>query len=166
MPSVHKFNLAQLRFAGAVQLGKALSLSSVGAPSQDVAMVESAPVLAGLIVQMGLEARHVVRPLDDPLLYTSQPGFNVFHVENAAGSGYLPAQQTFVAPYGIRKVVGMGCLMPNGELFAVILFSCIHIPREVATLFRTLALSVKLAFLPFAPNRVFCESPVKYELRA
>jgi hypothetical protein len=49
----------------------------------------------------------------------------------------------------------MGGLLPSGEFFAVILFSRVVISPEVASLFRTLALSVKLAFLPYAPDEVF-----------
>ena len=45
--------------------------------------------------------------------------------------------------------------MPSGELFATILFSRTPIPREVADLFKTLALNVKVALLPFVGTRIF-----------
>lgn len=109
-----------------------------------------------LLQQMGLEAKHVVEPRTALLMEGSQyRNFGVFHVENAPGSEHIPNQQTFVEQYGIRSVVGMGGLLPSGEIFAVILFARVVISPEVAALFRTLALSVKLAFLPFAPNEVF-----------
>jgi hypothetical protein len=125
-------------------------------PLPSVAMVEQAPMIAGLLGQMGIEAKHVVGT--KILLDAAKHAFNVFHVETAEGSKYLPAQQTFVERYGIRSVVGMGGLLPSGEYFAVILFTRVTVSREVAELFRTLALSVKLAFLPFAPNQVFSDS--------
>jgi hypothetical protein len=124
-------------------------------PLPNVAMVEQAPMIARLLAQMGIEARDVVGPRI--LLDAPKHAFNVFHVETAKGSQYLPAQQTFVERYGIRSVVGMGGLLPSGEHFAVILFSKVTVSLEVAELFRTLALSVKLAFLPFAPEKVFSE---------
>jgi hypothetical protein len=124
-------------------------------PLPTVAMVEQAPMIARLLAQMGIEARDVVGP--KILLDAPKHAFNVFHVETAKGSEYLPAQQTFVERYGIRSVVGMGGVLPSGEHFAVILFSKALVSREVAELFRTLALSVKLAFLPFAPDKVFSE---------
>jgi len=52
-------------------------------------------------------------------------------------------------PFGIRSVIGFGGMLPSGNLFAVILFTKVPIPRETADLFRPLALSVKLAILPF-----------------
>jgi hypothetical protein len=124
-------------------------------PLPNVAIVEQAPMIARLLAQMGIEARDVVGP--KILLDAPKHAFNVFHVETARGSEYLPAQQTFVERYGIRSVVGMGGLLPSGEHFAVILFSKVTVSLEVAELFRTLALSVKLAFLPFAPDKVFTE---------
>jgi hypothetical protein len=134
------------------------SVGHFAIPLPDTAMVEGAPMIAQLLAQMGLEARHIVKPGEGLLLTTPHPGFNVFHVETAPGSAHIPAQQTFVEPYGIRSVVGMGGLLPSGELFAVILFARVTVSRDVATLFRTLALSVKLAFLPFAPDEVFSSS--------
>jgi hypothetical protein len=125
-------------------------------PLVDTAMVEQAPMIARLLEQMGLEAKHIVEPRTELLMANSQyRNFGVFHVETALGSEYLPGQQTFVQQYGIRSVVGMGGLLPSGELFAVILFSRASLSPEVAALFRTLALSVKLALLPFGPDDVF-----------
>ena len=131
------------------------SVNHQAIPLPTVAMVEQAPMISQLLAQMGIEARDVVGP--KILLDAPKHAFNVFHVETAMGSEYLPAQQTFVERYGIRSVVGMGGVLPSGEHFAVILFSKVTVSREVAELFRTLALSVKLAFLPYAPEKVFSE---------
>ena len=73
----------------------------------------------------------------------------VFHVEHAVGSPYIPAQQEFVIPFGIHSVLGFGGMLPSGNLFVVILFSKVHIPRETADMFKPLSLSVKLTVLPF-----------------
>ena len=42
-----------------------------------------------------------------------------------------------------------------GDLYAMILFSRTRVPREVAELFRTLSLNVKVALLPFVDRKVF-----------
>jgi hypothetical protein len=80
--------------------------------------------------------------------------FNVFHVVEAKGSPYIPAQERFVEPYAIRSVLGCGGALPGG-LFALILFAKTSIPGETARLFQTLPLSVKLSLLPFAGKAVF-----------
>ena len=127
-------------------------------PLPDVKMIERAPMIFALLTQMGVDAEQLISPSHPSfVLDGGQRSFNVFHVEEARGSDLIPAQQTFVLPYGIRSVVGMGGLMPNGELFAVILFARVPVSREVAELFRTLALSVKLLFLPFGPAQVFAD---------
>ncbi len=136
------------------------SVGHLAIPLTDVASIEQRPMVARLVAQMGLEPRHLVEPRTALLMNASEyRNFGVFHVETAGGSVYLPAQQTFVEQYGIRSVVGMGGLLPSGEFFAVILFAQVTISREIAELFRTLALSVKLTFLPFAPDAVFTVSP-------
>nr|ADC36142.1 conserved hypothetical protein [uncultured bacterium 162] len=138
--------------------GVAGSVKHRAIPLPTTAMIERTPMISRLLEQMGLEARNIVEPHTRALMSESQyRNFGVFHVETAAGSEYLPLQQTFIEQYGIRSVVGMGGLLPSGELFAVILFARVVISEEVAALFRTIALSVKLAFLPYAANEVFTE---------
>jgi two-component system NtrC family sensor kinase len=73
------------------------------------------------------------------------------------GSEYVPAQESFVVPYKVRSVLGMGGLLPSGEFFVTIMFSKVRIARETAAMFRTLALSMKLALLPFSGGRVFID---------
>jgi hypothetical protein len=124
-------------------------------PLPTARVLQDAPMVSEMIRQMGLEAAQVVGSPDDILVDFKQRSFNVFHVEEALGSAYLPAQETFVARHGIRSVLGIGGLLPSGELFVVLMFSKVWITRETAAMFRTLALSVKLVLLPFSGGRVF-----------
>ena len=89
------------------------------------------------------------------ILDADQHTFNVFLVEHAEGNPSIPAQADFVTPYGIRSALGFGGLLRGGELFTIIMFSRVTIPRETADMFRTIALGVKLALLPFARGPVF-----------
>jgi sigma-B regulation protein RsbU (phosphoserine phosphatase) len=79
----------------------------------------------------------------------------VFFVAEALGSPYVPAQEDFVIPSGIRSVLGFGGVLPSGELFAVILFSQTPIAAATAERFGSIALSVKLALLAFVDGPVF-----------
>jgi len=97
-----------------------------------------------------LEVSDILQPNPGLLVDLEQRSYNVFHVEEAQGSPFVPAQVEFVIPHSIRSVVGFGGMLPTGNLFAVILFTTIPIARQTADLFRPLALSVKLAVLPFA----------------
>jgi signal transduction histidine kinase len=125
-------------------------------PLERAEVFERAPMIGRLIQQMGLRPDDVIQPSPDFLLDAEQRAFNVFHVPEAQGSRYVPAQG-FVEQYGIRSVLGFGGLMPSGELFALILFSRVPISREVADMFRTIALSTKLVLLPFTRGPVFRE---------
>lgn len=118
-------------------------------PLPSVEMVRQAPMIAALIEQLGLDLADVLTP--SPVLLRALEGktYNVFHVEDARGSPYIPAQAEFVVPYRVRSVVGFGGLLASGDLFAVILFSRLHVSHESADLFRFLALDVKGALFPF-----------------
>ena len=118
--------------------------------------VSRSPMIAQLIRQLGIEISALLS--DGTLVIdTTQHTFNVFYVGDAVGSPVIPAQQEFVIPYGVRSVLGFGGLLPSGDLFATILFSRTFIPRDVADLFKTLALNVKVALLPFVGDRIFSE---------
>lgn len=123
-------------------------------PLATVEMVERAPMIARLLQQMGLAAGELVEPQGLPGS-TERRSFDVFHVEDAVGSSFVPAQEEFVKPFGVRSVIGFGGVLPSGELFAVVMFSKVRITQETASLFRTLALGVKLVLLPFAGRQVF-----------
>jgi hypothetical protein len=112
-------------------------------------------MISQLIVQFGLDIADVVKPEATLMLELEQRTFNVFHVEEAAGSPFVPAQQDFVVPFGIRSVLGFGGMLPDGNLIAIIMFSKVRIPREKADMFKTLSLSAKLAVLPFADGTIF-----------
>jgi hypothetical protein len=121
-------------------------------PTPDV--VERAPMIAQLIRQLGLDIEAVVAPSPSLLGALEGKTYNVFHVERARGSPYIPAQAEFVVRYGIESVLGFGG-MSGDELFAIILFSTVRIPGDVATRFRNIALDVKSVLLGFRDDEIF-----------
>jgi hypothetical protein len=128
-------------------------------PLISVEMVQQAPMIAQLITQMGIPIANVLRPSRTVLLDHDQKGHNVFYVERALGSPHIVAQKDFVARYGVESVLGFGGLLASGDLFAVIMFSKVHIPVEVADQFRVVGLNLKIAILPSSRRALFRESP-------
>lgn len=135
----------------------ATSLEHQAIPLPSVEVVRRAPMIARLLEDFGLSAEQVVKAPEssDFLLESSTKSFNVFHIPEARGSAFIPAQEAFVLPYGVRSVLGMGGLLPNGELFALLLFSVVHISRETAELFQELAGFVRDALAVHDASRVF-----------
>lgn len=131
------------------------SLGHKAIPLPSAEVVSQAPMISQLIVQFGLQMNDVIKPVPALMLELEQQTFNVFYVQEATGSPFVPAQETFVVPHGIKSVLGFGGLLPDGNLFAVIMFSKVHVPREKADMFKTLSLSAKLAVLPFTEGAVF-----------
>ena len=118
-------------------------------------MLKQSPMISQLINQFGVDVATVLQPNPELLVDIEQTTFNVFHVPDAKGSSYIPAQEEFVIPHGIKSVLGFGGMLPTGELFAMILFSKISIPRDTAEMFKTLALSIKVSILPFDGRPLF-----------
>ncbi len=114
-------------------------------PLASVQMVEQAPMIARLIKEMGLEIHELLASNPPSLAQRAGKSYNVFHVADAAGSPYIPAQDDFVEPYGVKSVLGFGGLLGDGEFFAVIMFSRRQIPQASAERFRNIALDLKAA---------------------
>lgn len=124
-------------------------------PLPSVEIVHKFPMISNLVKQFGLEITTVIDPDPSCLQDLNETTFNVFLVEQARGSAYIPAQDDFVIPYRIESVIGFGGVLPSGDLFATIMFSKIRIRKETARLFRSLALCVKMAILPHDNSTIF-----------
>jgi hypothetical protein len=112
------------------------------------------PMISNLIQQFGLEVNNIITPNPALMMEIEQKAYNVFYVKDALGSPFVPAQD-FVVAYGIKSVLGFGGMLPDGNLFAIIIFSKIHITKETADMFKTLSLNVKMAILPYVNAAVF-----------
>jgi hypothetical protein len=122
-------------------------------PSADI--IEKAPMIAQLIRQFGVDLSEVIQPATDLVRGVTGRTYGVFHVPEAVGSPYIPAQKDFVLKFGIRSVVGFGGSLPSGDLFAVILFARVPVSSDTADRFRNLALDVKSGFFPYRDGEIF-----------
>jgi hypothetical protein len=124
-------------------------------PLPSASFVDSFPMIRQLIQQMGLEINTVLSPDPAVIMDMSKTTYNVFVVSDAVGSKYIPAQNDFVIPFGVRSALGFGGVIPSGSLFSTIMFLKVPVTREAAELFKTLALSVKVSLLPFDGKKIF-----------
>lgn len=115
------------------------------------------PMISQLIGQLGLDAGIVLQPNTDLLIDGEQKMYNVFYVPNALDSSCIPAQSSFVIPFGVKSVIGFGGLLPTGDMFAVLMFLRVTVPQAIMELIRPLALNVKTAILGFDDSKVFKE---------
>ena len=121
-------------------------------PSED--FVRRLPMVAQLITQLGLEIGDVLSPPAEGAVHASQQSYDVFHVEHAAGSPHLPAQD-FVERYGIRSAVGFGGILLSGDFYAAVLFSKVLVDEGTARTLRILALPLRVALTPMVGRAVF-----------
>ena len=107
------------------------------------------PMVSQLLQQLGVARTSTTQSESDLFVDCAEQTCNVFYVPEAKGSPFVPAQEEFVIPFGIESVLGFGGVLPSKEFFSVVLFSKQKISREAAELFKPLAMSIKLALLPF-----------------
>lgn len=117
-------------------------------PLTSEAAVAQAPMVARLIQQLGLAVSTVLRPDPALLLDSEDHVHNVFFVPVAAGSPFIPAQQDFVARYGVQSVIGFGGMLASGDLVTAVLFSKVPISAQTADYFKVIGLNFKLSMLP------------------
>jgi signal transduction histidine kinase len=115
------------------------------------------PMIYQLITQLGLNPGIVLQPDSNLLIDMEQRMYNVFYVPNALGSPHIPAQKSFVIPFGVKSVIGFGGLLPSGDMFAVLMFLRVIVPQPIVELIRPLALNVKTAILSFDDAIIFSE---------
>ena len=80
-------------------------------PLPSAEIVLRIPMIAQLIAQLGLGLAAVLQPDPTLMIDLAQRTYNVFHIPDAVGSPYIPAQKDFVVPFGVRSVLGFGGLM-------------------------------------------------------
>lgn len=117
--------------------------------------VNRMPMVRQLVQELGLEIKMLLQPELKAIMDSAQNTYNVFYVADAVGNKCVPAQKEFVIPFGVRSVIGFGGMLPSGNLYATILFSRARVPPEIAEMFKTLALSIRLGLLPFVGGSVF-----------
>lgn len=126
-------------------------------PLLSVEMIERAPMISQLMKEFGVQLADVVKVPQGPAIVESVQGstYNVFHVEDAMGSPFIPAQKEFVEPYNVKSVIGFGGSMAMGELFAVVMFTKVAIDRANARRFRNVALDLKAEAYRIRDHMVF-----------
>jgi hypothetical protein len=130
-------------------------------PLPSAERVRGAPMIVRLIEDMGMDIESLVSAAAPPVRAADARTYDVFHVERALGSPFIPAQRDFVEPYKIASVVGFGGLLRSGELFSVILFSRDTIPARSAARFRTIALDVRSSLFSFDESRTWRAATVR-----
>ncbi len=124
-------------------------------PLASADFVGGIPMIAQLVSQFGIEMGSVISPDPNVIGDLARQTFNIFHIADAVDSPYIPAQDDFVKPYGVKSVLGFGGVLSSGELFVVIMFSKVSIPASTASSFRDLSANVKEAVEPFVGGAVF-----------
>ncbi len=117
--------------------------------------VEQIPMISQLIYQLGLDINNVLHPDPNHVTQFESKIFNVFLVPDALGNPHIPDQEGFVVPFGIKSVLGFGSMLPTGNLFVLLIFSKVRIPRNTADIFKNLALSARMVVLPFVTRKIF-----------
>ncbi|MEL7512606.1 MAG: hypothetical protein AAGM27_10760 [Cyanobacteria bacterium J06554_3] len=117
--------------------------------------ISQIPMISQLIKGLGLEISCVLAPSPHLWMELERKTCNVFYIETALGSEFIPAQSSFVEPFGIQSVLGFGGMLSSGDLFTVILFTKAKVPASTANLLKMLPLNLKMAMTPYLRENTF-----------
>lgn len=126
-------------------------------PLSSAESIRAAPMIVRLIEDIGIDIHTLVGGAEPARQAPASRNYGVFHVESAAGSPYIPAQDEFVIPHRIASVVGFGGLLRSGELFSVVVFSHERIPSGSAARFKAIALDVRSALFTFDESGIWAQ---------
>ncbi|MFN7974347.1 MAG: hypothetical protein U0166_18695 [Acidobacteriota bacterium] len=94
--------------------------------------VTTVPMLARCFQQIGFDLDLAFKSEQGIHLEGVARAFGLFHVDDAHGSPFVPAQDGFVLPYGVRSALGSGTMLPNGAVSIWIGFARHAISRDAA----------------------------------
>ena len=118
-------------------------------------LLKQNPMVYQFLYQLGIDVSSVLNPDPTLAIELEKKIFNVYYVPDAPGSPYIPAQNDFVMPFGIKSALGFGSMLPTGNLFAMVIFSRVKIHRNAADMFKNIALNVRMAVMPFVSEKIF-----------
>lgn len=125
-------------------------------PLPSAEAVARLPMVSRLVSQLGVDAKDLVGPGREAIIENEgRPSTNVFHVADAVGSRFVPAQEEFVKPMNVRSVVGFGGQLGVGDLYAVIVFSRVLVNRATADILGFLGSDVRMAIVPTLARPLF-----------
>ena len=84
-------------------------------------------MIAQLIKELGLELSICYAHSPDIVKELAGKRHGVFYVENALEAPTFRHSRSSSSPLRDQSVLGFGGMLPNGELFAVILFATVHV---------------------------------------
>jgi len=132
---------------------RTLSQEHQAIPLVDETSISHMPMLSQLFLQFGLSPDELANPSASGIAASKPHVYNIFFIEDARGSPWVPEQRGFVIPYGIKSVIGFGGMLPSGDFFAMVLFARAQTERHTAEMFKSIALSLRLAILRFDQKR-------------
>lgn len=124
-------------------------------PLVDEATAARAIMMAKMLTDLGVTPHLPLAPDPDLVRGADRHPHRVFFVPHALGSAYIPAQEGFIRPFGVRSVVGFGGMAGGPRGLAVILFTRVELSEEVAGLFRFLSLALKQSLTRLEGARLF-----------
>ena len=116
-------------------------------PLTPAAMASKRPNVSGLIEALGLDPDFVMRPTARAALERHHQEYRVLHVADMTADTPFSAHRQFIEAFGVRSILGIGGVLPSGDMFAVALFSAVTIDERTADLLRSLSLSVKASIV-------------------
>lgn len=98
-------------------------------------IVDVNPMFAQVSEMFGIVLEQAVNRDPKLIFDLEQETYNVLHVYDARDNEYVPDQADFVIPYGIKSMLVFFSLLLSGNIFTIVLFAKVTVPRELIDYF-------------------------------
>jgi hypothetical protein len=98
------------------------SINHQAIPLASAEFVKNSPMISQMTMDLGIPFDRIVQPLPTSFMQPASRTYQTFYVEDAHRSQWITAKESFVEPYGIRSVIGIGGLLSSGAFFVLIGF--------------------------------------------
>ena len=118
-------------------------------PMLSAQSVAQYPIWETILTQMGMPVDYLVQKDRRFALELATTSFNLILIPNFKDKPELFQSEARYIFQQVETLFGLGGMLPSGQLFVLLMFSKIAVHDEMIELFQPLALSLKLAFLPY-----------------
>ena len=115
--------------------------------------LESIPMLAEMFRRMDVDYRRIVNPASFSDIQQMIEGYML--EERAEGSPFIPAQEDFVEPYGVKSELGYGGFLPSGAVYTCFLFFTAPLSQAEANKLKVISAAIQQTLLPYDAEKKY-----------
>jgi len=121
-------------------------------PMPNEKTISRVPMLSQLIRALGFRLTGAGNSVNSADASSKTNQQDVLLVADPGDNSIIPEQAGFVVPFGIKSALGLGSLLPSGNMFALLMFTNVDLPVEIRETLKSLLKVINLRLSQFDDN--------------